>query len=108
MRKRIVGTENRYYRTEQDADSGCTPVLTHQINAIANPDNKTWMVSETVALVAMEHSKIITRSASLTEAFNLVRADEEHPKRHRNLPVLRQLTQPEDRHEYWRNMPRPL
>jgi len=108
MRARIIGIENGYYRTEEEAGTDRPPVITHQLSALANPDRKTWLVSQTICMGTIEKSTVITDHASLTEAYNLVRADEEYPKRHKELPVLRQSAPTEDRHEYWRNMPQPL
>lgn len=102
MRARIIGIENNYYRTEEEAGTNRPPVITHQINAIANPD-KTWLVSQTICMGTIEKTTVIARGASLTQAYNLVRNDEEHPKRHMELRALRQSTRPKDKDEYWRN-----
>ena len=131
MRTHIVGTENRYFESEEQADAGCTPTVIRQLVARANPDRQTWTVSRIVAMpipgieavpmklrialaaatilsMPAESASVITRTASLREAYNLVRGDEENPELVAVLPVIRQHNRPEDHHEYWRNMPQPL
>lgn len=130
MRTHIVGTENRYYETEEEATAGCTPAAMRQLVARVNPDHRTWTVSRTCAmpippsraiplqsrlalasviLISVpETSRVVARNASLRDVYNLLRRDEESPERVATLPVLRQHTSPEDAHEYWRNMPQPV
>lgn len=131
MRTHIVGTENRYYQSEEEADAGCTPTVVRQLVARANSDGKTWRVMRTTSApvpgikavpmklrvlmaiasamnpLPLEESRVIRSKASLMEAYNLIRNDEEKPELVATLPALRQFNRPEDTHEYWRNMPQP-
>ena len=107
MRTHIVGPENRYYRSEEEAEAGLAPVAKFQLAARLNPDNKTWMVYSMMTIAPMEKSETVLPAASLREAYSLVRAHEETPPQLKGLPAVRQSS-PENRKEYWRNMPQPV
>ncbi len=107
MRTHIVGAENRYYKSEEDAEAGLRPAAVYQVAARINPDNKTWMVYRTMTIAPSEKSETLHEFASLREAYNLVRGNEEKPLQMKGLPVVRQSCPPENHNEYWRNMPQP-